>query len=85
MTIVPRKIVERVMFYQNHLTPWTDNAAAIGLTTQQAGDFALLVIAANNAMNAAEAARDARFVKSVGESCENPCACKSLLITVGRF
>ncbi len=91
MGTVPQKIVERVMFYQNHLTPWTDNAAAIGLTTQQVGDFALLVIAANNAMNAAEAARDASkaatltFHESVRTLHGDPGAGADLIRTIQNF
>ncbi len=59
MSIVPDTRSEKITFYQNHLTPWGNNAVDIGLDAQQVGDLATLVIAATNSLMAAEAARQA--------------------------
>lgn len=57
--VVPNKIAERIQYYVAHVDPWTDNAASIGLTEEQAADFTTLVTAARAAFDAAYQAREA--------------------------
>ncbi len=59
MSVVPTNREEKIAFYQSHLSPWGANAVEIGLTAQQVGDLASLVIDASNAVMAIEAARQA--------------------------
>ena len=32
MSTVPQGIADKITFFESHITPWTANAAAIGLT-----------------------------------------------------
>lgn len=59
MPVVPDTINGRIAFYEAHLTPWSNNAVAIGLEAQQVLDLGVLVGAARDAYNAAVAAREA--------------------------
>lgn len=59
MSIVPDTRLGKVGFYEAHITPWTDNAAAIGLAPLQMDGFTPLVTAARAAYDAMVAARDA--------------------------
>jgi len=59
MAVVPTDRLDKIEFYEAHVTPWTTNAAAIGLTAAQMTAFSPLVTAARAAYNAAEAARQA--------------------------
>jgi len=59
MGIVPSDRLSRIEFYEAHITPWTTNAVAIGLTAGAVTAQAALTVAARAAYNAAEAARQA--------------------------
>lgn len=59
MGIVPSDRLSRIQFYENHLQPWGNNAANIGLTPTQVTGLTTLTAAARAAYNAAEAARQA--------------------------
>jgi hypothetical protein len=58
-TIVPRKPLDRIAFYEAHIDPWTLNNAAIGLAPGDAADLQSLVDAAKNARASQIAARQA--------------------------
>jgi hypothetical protein len=66
MAIVPKKIPERIQFYQQRVTQWTDNATAIGLTAGEMTTMSARVTAAANALaaqlTAQQAAKDATIV-----------------------
>lgn len=57
MSIVPESIAESITFFENNLTAWASNAAAIGIEPTQATQIAGLTVQARSAFNAARAAR----------------------------
>lgn len=57
MGVVPDTRLGKIEFYEAHITPWTDNAAAIGLTPTAVTALGTLTTAARAAYTAAEAAR----------------------------
>jgi hypothetical protein len=59
MSIVPNSRVGKIEFYEAHLTPWTDNAVAIGLTAAQASELMTKTKAARTSYDNAQMARDA--------------------------
>ena len=59
MSVVPNKQLEKLEWCENHVDPWTTNAAAIGTTAAEVTAFGTKVDAARAAMTAAEVARDA--------------------------
>lgn len=59
MSIVPGTRIGKVEFYEAHITPWTDNAVAIGLTAAQTADIKDKTQAARAAYDAAQMARNA--------------------------
>lgn len=59
MSIVPEGNATRITYFENHLAPWGQNAADIGLTLDQINRIAALTLAARDAYNAAIAAREA--------------------------
>ena len=59
MSLVPRKAIEAVQFYENHLAPWTTNATAIGTTSAAMTDLTTKATAARDAYDAQQAAQDA--------------------------
>lgn len=56
MGTVPKKAVERVQFYENHITPFTTNATAIGITSAEATDLGTKTTAARAAFVAQQEA-----------------------------
>src|SRR5688500_6466970 len=58
MSLVPKKAIDAVQFYENHLAPWTTNATAIGTTTTAMTDLTTKATAARDAYNAQQAAQD---------------------------
>jgi hypothetical protein len=59
MSVVPTKPIEKVQFYEAHLTPWNTNSAAIGLLPADLTDLTTKTTAARDAFNAKEAAQQA--------------------------
>lgn len=59
MPVIPDKKVEQVQFCETHWPVWNANAAAIGLTSAQAGNFKTLTLAARAAYDAAQNAKAA--------------------------
>lgn len=59
MGIVPSNRTARLAFYETHVTPWTDNATALGLTALQMNDLSVAVGNARQALTDALAAREA--------------------------
>lgn len=59
MGVVPDSRLGKIEFYEAHISPWTTNAATIGLTPASVTALGTLTTAARNAFNAAEAARQA--------------------------
>jgi hypothetical protein len=59
MSVVPDTLAEKISFFENHLTVWASNAAAIGIDAAQATQIAGLTVQARNLYNAAQTARDA--------------------------
>jgi hypothetical protein len=57
MSVVPRKIGDRIVFYEAHVQPFTDNHAAIGITSAEAADLASKTAAARAAFEARTAAQ----------------------------
>lgn len=91
MGIVPENRLERIQFYENHITPWGANFAAIGLTADDIADLVPLVAAARNAYNAAETARlsskaaTAAFYEAVRAMHSGPGAGADLIKTIQTF
>ena len=56
MSVVPKKMVERIDFYENHVAPWTTNATAIGTTTAIVTDLQTKAQAARDALTAKQQA-----------------------------
>jgi hypothetical protein len=59
MGIVPDSRLGKIQFYENHLSPWGDNASAIGLTAAAVTSLGGLTTNARKAYDAAESARQA--------------------------
>lgn len=59
MGTVPQTRIEKVQFYEAHISPWTENAVAIGLTTAEMAAFSSLVKNARGAYDAHRVALDA--------------------------
>ena len=58
MGIIPDGRTERINFFENRLTIWAQNAAAIGIDPTQATQIAGLTVQARTLFNAAQVARD---------------------------
>jgi hypothetical protein len=61
-TVLPRNPLEKVQFCENHTTPWSANAVAIGTTAAAVTDLQTKTTAARAAFNAQQAARQAAKV-----------------------
>jgi len=59
MGVVPKKPIERVQFYENHIAPWTTNTVAIGLASPDVVDLGTKTTAARAAYDAQQVALDA--------------------------
>lgn len=59
MPIVPKSIADEIAFFENHNTPWSTNALAIGTTTAAVTALATQTAAARAAYNAQQAAQNA--------------------------
>lgn len=59
MSIVPKSRIDRVTFYEAHISPWATNAAAIGLETSEVTALGTATGAARMAYNEMIAARNA--------------------------
>ena len=57
MSIVPKKIAERIQWYSDHVAPFTTNAVAIGITSAEATELAARATAAKTAFDAQKAAQ----------------------------
>lgn len=57
MRVVPKKLVESIQFYEQHIQPFTTNATAIGLAAGEVTDLADKTEAARAAYQAREALR----------------------------
>jgi hypothetical protein len=57
MSVVPKKIAERIQWYRDHAPLFTANAAAIGITPAEATDLAARAAAAKTAFDAQQAAQ----------------------------
>ncbi|HEX3358852.1 MAG TPA: hypothetical protein VHS31_17880 [Tepidisphaeraceae bacterium] len=58
MSVVPDKAIDKVQFFENHITPWTTNAVAIGTTTTIVTDLGTKTTAARAAYNAQQTAQE---------------------------
>lgn len=56
MSVVPRNTVPMIQFYEDHNTPWSTNATAIGTTTTEVTALATKTTAARAAYDAQQAA-----------------------------
>src|SRR4051812_18164077 len=59
MGLVPSKAIDRVQFYEKHVSGWSTNAVAIGTTTTAVTDLTTKTTAARAAYDAHQAAQDA--------------------------
>src|SRR6476661_7841862 len=59
MGVVPPTKVGKIEFYENHITPWSANAVAIGTTAAAVTDLQTKTTAARAAYTAQQAALDA--------------------------
>ena len=59
MSVMPVSKVGKVEFCEQHITPWTTNAVAIGTTTAAVTDLGTKTTAARTAFNAQQAAQNA--------------------------
>ena len=57
MSTTPRKVVERIQWYEDHHDPFNDNAVAIGTSVSAVTDLQTKTAAARDAYNAAQATR----------------------------
>jgi len=58
MPVVPVDKVAKIAFYENHTTPWSTNAVAIGTTATAVTDLTTKTAAARSAYNAQQAAQE---------------------------
>jgi hypothetical protein len=56
MSTVPKKLVDRIQFYEDHLTPFSSNAVAIGTSAAAVTDLTTKTNAARTAYDAQQAA-----------------------------
>ena len=59
MSVVPDKYIDRVQFYETHLTPWAANAVAIGTTAGLVTDLTTKTTAARAAYDAQQSVQAA--------------------------
>lgn len=59
MAVLPDSILERIIFLEQRMSLWANNAVEIGLTPEQVGVLETLVLAARSKHNAALTARNA--------------------------
>jgi hypothetical protein len=59
MSVLPKAKVARIEFCEQHNTPWSTNAVAIGTTTTAVTDLATKAAAARDAFNAQQEAQNA--------------------------
>lgn len=91
MGVVPDTRLGKIEFYEAHITPWTSNAAAIGLTPTAVTGLSTLTTAARAAYNAAEAARQAAktatlaFHDAVRAMHSNPGAGQDMIDTIRNY
>jgi hypothetical protein len=64
MSVVPNKKLQRVQFYESHLSPWTTNAVAIGTTAPAVTDLQTKTQAARAAFDAQQAAKQTAKAKT---------------------
>lgn len=69
MGVVPTKPVQKIQFFEDHITPFTTNAVAIGITTTEVTDLGTRAAAARTAYDAQQAARQA--AKAATEAFDN--------------
>lgn len=91
MAIVPDSRIDKVVFYETHLTPWTNNAVAIGLTLPEVAALSIATTdarAAYNTMIAARAAAKAAtqsFYTSVSNMHSAPGLGSDMIDTIKNF
>lgn len=91
MSIVPESRLDKIQFYENHLAPWSANAAEIGLVPATVTSFAARVTAARAAYDAAEVARQSSkvatqaFYLAVREMHSEPGGGQDLIDTIRAF
>lgn len=91
MGVVPDNRLGKIEFYEAHLTPWTANAAAIGLTPASVTALGALTTAARSAYNAhvaaLEAARaaTANFYDKVRSMHNGPAAGADMIQTIKTY
>jgi hypothetical protein len=59
MRLVPKRIVEKIVFFETHVEPFTRHAEAIGSTPESAAEFAALVTATRAAFDEQQRAMQA--------------------------
>ena len=59
MSVIPKELVPKIEFFENHNTPWSSNAVAIGTTAGEVTALATKTTAARAAFNAQQAAQEA--------------------------
>ena len=69
MSVVPKNPVERVQFYEDHISPLTANVTAIGLSSAEVTDLSTNTAAARTAYDAQQAA--VQSMKSATEAFHN--------------
>jgi hypothetical protein len=91
MGVVPDTRLGKIEFYEAHITPWTTNAAGIGLTPASVTALGTLTAAARTAFNAAEAARQAakaatqNFYDKVRDMHSGPGAGQDMIQTIRNY
>jgi len=76
MSVVPKKPIDKVQFYEDHIAPFTTNATAIGIVTADATDLDAKATAARAAYDAQQVARQA--AKTATESFYNALSALSI-------
>jgi hypothetical protein len=59
MSVVPKEVVAKIQFFEDHESPWTTNATAIGLTAGEVTALSTKTAAARAAYDAQQAAKNA--------------------------
>jgi hypothetical protein len=91
MGVVPDTRIGKIEFYEAHITPWTSNAAGIGLTPASVTALGTLTTAARAAYNAHLAAREAaraatdNFYDKVRAMHSNPGAGSDMIQTIKTY
>jgi hypothetical protein len=75
MPVVPKKPLERIQFYEDHNTPWTTNATAIGTTAADVTALNTKTVAARAAYNAHTTAQQS--AKAASQAYDNAVAAMS--------